>query len=76
MKNGATVKWSATMKIRTEFIYPPIPIRTMDWCAIDGDSYDGPGCPVGYGETEQEAINDLLEQIEERKEWREYKNGE
>ena len=55
------------MKIRTEFVYPPIPIRTFDWSAIDDDTYDGPGSPMGTGRTEQEAVADLLEQIEERK---------
>jgi hypothetical protein len=45
-----------------------------DWSAIDDDTYDvdcdGDGyfssCPVGRGATEQAAIADLLEQIEER----------
>jgi hypothetical protein len=43
-----------------------------DWSAVD-DNYDvdcdGDGyfssCPVGRGRTEQQAIDDLLEQIEE-----------
>lgn len=55
------------MKIRTEYVYPPIPIRDFDWSAVDDDTYDGPGCPIGSGRTKQEAIDDLLEQIEERK---------
>lgn len=50
------------MRILTDFVYPPIPIRKFDWSAIDGDTYDGEGCPVGYGATEQEAIDDLLSQ--------------
>ncbi len=63
------------MKIRTSFDFPPIPDRSMDWSAIDEDTYDC-DCdqdgffstdPVGYGRTEAEAIADLLEQIEERK---------
>jgi len=37
------------------------------WFAIDDDSYAGPGSPQGWGATEQEAIDDLLEQMEERK---------
>lgn len=58
------------MHIRTTFVYPPIPIRTMDWQAIDDDIYDdapdaGPQC-VGVGKTEQEAIDDLLQKIEDR----------
>jgi len=54
--------------IITTYIYPPIPIREFDWCAVT-DNYDGAEdshCPIGYGRTEEEAIADLLEQIEER----------
>lgn len=36
------------------------------WTAVDDDSYDGPPAPVGQGATEQEAINELLELIEDR----------
>jgi hypothetical protein len=61
------------IKIHTSFDYPPIPVRDMDWSAVD-DNYDADcdsdgyfsSCPVGRGATEQEAIADLLEQIEER----------
>lgn len=53
------------MKIKTAFVYPPIPIRHFDWSAIDEETYDGPGCPVGYGATEQEAIDDLLAQVDD-----------
>ena len=45
-------------KIRTENIFPPIPVRQFDWAATD-DNYE-PGCPIGYGKTEAEAIDDLL----------------
>jgi hypothetical protein len=55
----------ADMKIRTEFVYPPIPIRDFDWSAVDDDTYDGEGCPIGYGRTEEAAIADLKQQIEE-----------
>lgn len=51
------------MKIRTDFIYPPIPVRDFDWSAIDDSTYDGKGCPIGRGATEEEAIADLLAQI-------------
>lgn len=54
------------MKIKTVFQYPPIPIRNLDWIAIDDNTYDGPGSLIGTGATEQEAIDDLLEQMEER----------
>lgn len=36
------------------------------WTALDDDTYDGPGSPVGAGHTEREAINDLVEQTMER----------
>jgi len=52
------------MKIKTSFVNPPIPMRQFDWLAVDDDTYDGEGCPIGTGATEQEAINDLLEQME------------
>lgn len=54
------------MKIETSFVYPPIPIRQFDWSAIDADTYDGAddsNCPIGYGATEQEAIDNLLDQM-------------
>jgi len=62
------------IKVRTTFEYPPIPVRDMDWSAIDDDTYDvdcdGDGffsnSPVGRGATEEAAIQDLLEQIEAR----------
>jgi len=52
------------MKIKTAYVNPPIPDRRWDWQAIDDDTYDGPGCPIGCGATEQEAIRDLMEQLE------------
>jgi hypothetical protein len=50
------------MQIKTEFWQPPIPIRDFDWVAIDADTYEL-GSPMGTGKTEQEAIDDLLEQL-------------
>lgn len=53
----------AAPRIRTEFVYPPIPSRAFDWCAVDDNTYDGDGhSPIGYGPTEQDAIDDLIEQ--------------
>ena len=61
------------MKIKTNFDYPPIPVRDMDWSAIDEDTYDC-DCdqdgffslsPVGHGATEAEAIADLMAQLED-----------
>lgn len=54
------------VEVRTDFIYPPIPPRQFDWCAVDDQRYDGEGCPIGFGETEERAIADLLDQIEDR----------
>ncbi len=51
------------MKIRTEFVYPPIPLRSFDWTAVT-DDYE-PGAPIGYGATEDAAIADLQEQLAE-----------
>lgn len=50
-------------KIITRYDPPPIPPRQFDWTAVT-DDYEG-GCPIGYGRTEQEAIEDLKMQIEE-----------
>jgi hypothetical protein len=56
-------------KIITHYDPPPIPDRRCDWSAVT-DDYDGaPDSSnrnqIGYGRTEQEAIDDLLERIEE-----------
>lgn len=59
--NDARVRTS--VRIRTDYIFPPIPVRSFDWQAT-GDSYE-PGHPIGHGRTEQEAIEDLLEQMED-----------
>ena len=37
-----------------------------EWSAIDDDSYDGPGSPMGRGKTGHEAVVDLMDQIQER----------
>lgn len=50
-------------KIRTSCVMPPIPVRDMDYSAVD-DNYE-PGDPQGWGKTEQAAIDDLLQQLEE-----------
>ena len=51
------------MNIITRNVCPPIPDRRLDWEAYDDDTYDGPGCPVGTGATEADAVADLLEKI-------------
>ena len=51
-------------QIRTRFIYPPIPIRTCDWTAwVDGYEEDSRYC--AFGATEEEAIANLKEQLED-----------
>lgn len=60
------------VKIHTNHDCPPIPVRNFDWSAVD-DNYDCDcdqdgffsNCPVGHGATEQDAIADLLAQLEE-----------
>lgn len=47
------------MQILTNFSQKPIPTSAFDWTARF-DGYE-PGQPLGYGSTEQEAINDLLD---------------
>ena len=54
-----------TARIIATPIYPPIPVNTHDWSATY-DDYDGAeDAPnrshIGYGRTEQEAIQDLIE---------------
>ena len=51
------------MKIVTSHWLKPIPQRGFDWGAIDSDTYDGKGSPIGYGATEEAAIADLLDQL-------------
>jgi hypothetical protein len=63
------------LTISTNFDYPPIPIRCLDWSAIDENTYDADYqgedesgsvwvcSPSGHGQSEIEAINDLLERL-------------
>lgn len=53
-------------KILTAHMFPPIPLRSMDWSAVT-DEYDL-GHPIGWGRTEQDAMADLLAQLEEQSE--------
>ena len=52
--------------IKTNYDPKPIPDRRFDWSAVDDSTYDGPGSSIGYGATEQEAIDDLTDQEMER----------
>jgi hypothetical protein len=52
--------------IRTQHVFPPIPIRRYDWSACrDGNEEGG---PYGWGRTKEDAIADLLETERERRE--------
>lgn len=53
------------MKIKTSYWQPPIPLRSFDWSAWDSDRGED-SSPIGWGMTEQEAIDDLREQIVEK----------
>lgn len=53
---------STQSKIKTNHIFPPIPDRSMDWCAYyDGEEERG---DYGYGPTEEAAIADLVTNYE------------
>lgn len=47
--------------IKTIYNPKPIPTNSFDWEAIE-DDYE-PNRPIGYGKTEQEAKDDLQEQL-------------
>lgn len=49
------------LKIVVSLIYPPIPVRSFDYCAhFDGEEENG-HYGYGYGSTEAEAIADFVE---------------
>jgi len=54
------------VQVVTNYWAKPIPPRNFDWSAQrEGDEPNDDGQMLcGYGATEQDAINDLLEQIE------------
>lgn len=50
-------------KIVTSYVYPPIPVREMDWCAFyDGEEEAG---FYGWGRTEADAVTDFIENCQE-----------
>ena len=49
----------------TTYESPPIPVLSF-WAAYD-DRLGADCSPYGYGSTEQEAIDDLIEQLEDRR---------
>ena len=54
------------VKLKTQCDKKPIPDRSHDWSAIDDATYDGPGCDIGWGATENDAIEDLLDKLDQR----------
>ncbi len=50
--------------IKTEYWPKPIPIRNYDWEAWDADLNED--SPIGHGLTEDEAIINLLEKLDEQ----------
>lgn len=51
------------MNIKTVYEHPPIPVPGF-WRAYD-DDLDADTSPYGQGATEQEAIDDLMAQLED-----------
>ena len=47
-------------RIKTEFVHPPIPVRSKDWVAYLDGREDG---PQGWGQNEGEAIANLMEEL-------------
>lgn len=62
---AALRRFNASCSVVTHYDPKPIPDRRFDWSAVDGETYDGPGCPIGWGRTEDEARADLAEQMED-----------
>lgn len=50
-------------EIKLTYWPKPIPQRQHDWEATFED-YE-PGCPIGHGRTKEDAINDLMMQVDE-----------
>ena len=63
MENAQDSQTETRPPIRVSFYAPPIPMRDFDWCATT-DDYE-PGHPIGYGARRQEAVIDLMEQLED-----------
>jgi hypothetical protein len=50
--------------VQVDFVYPPVPVRHMDWCAcIDGQEEDT--TLQGWGATREAAVAKLFEAIED-----------
>lgn len=65
------------MKLKVSFDYPPIPWRNHDYSCIDSDTFDADwngekyitSCPLGRGETEEEAIIDFVQKLLDKSGW-------
>ena len=56
-----------TYKIIVYYDPAPVPSACFDWCAYDDNTYGGePNDPIGYGATALEAIEQLLERLEDK----------
>lgn len=64
MQIAHTLSNGRVLRIITKHVFPPIPDRRFDWSAIDDATYDGPGCKIGIGPSEAEAVADLIRQLE------------
>jgi hypothetical protein len=72
MMNLCLMATRQEIELHTRFEYPPIPIRSFDWSAIDAATYDADwdgeryvaASPTGRGRTELAAIHDLFDQLE------------
>jgi hypothetical protein len=51
------------LQIITSYWAKPIPLRQFDWEAVTDDYEEG--CPIGFGKTEAEAIDNLIEKVRE-----------
>lgn len=50
--------------VRVSYVCPPIPVRSMDWCAYeDGCEEEG---HYGYGATRNAALAELMEILNEK----------
>lgn len=71
-RNLGIITTRKIIELQVSCVFPPIPTRKFDYCAIDGNMFDADwdgnryitSSPQGAGATEIEAINDLLDQME------------
>ncbi len=54
------------IELSTQPVCPPLPISKFDWVAIDGQTYDCEHPQSGFGSSEFEAVNALLDKLEEK----------